>query len=58
MASRPTDKTTLRLFQASRPETSISVPLSILDCTAARFTPTGCIWIFDHNDATPDHHAS
>jgi hypothetical protein len=43
-------------FPTSRPDSEISVPLSILACTAARFTPTGCIWIFHHHDRTPDHH--
>lgn len=56
MVLRPDDKTILRLFPTTRPETPISVPLSILDCTAARFAPTGCIWIFDHHVTMPDHH--
>ncbi|EED12143.1 transferase family protein [Talaromyces stipitatus ATCC 10500] len=55
MDSLAIDEST-RLFPQSRQETPICVPLSILDCTSARFSSTGCIWIFDHHDATPDHH--
>ncbi|RAO73194.1 uncharacterized protein BHQ10_009206 [Talaromyces amestolkiae] len=53
---RPNGNTTLRLFPTTRPEIPISVPLSILDCTSARFAPTGCIWIFDHHVTMPDHY--
>lgn len=54
-APRPAAKTILRLFPTTRSDTPVSVPLSILDCAAARFSPTGCIWIFDHHDTAPDH---
>lgn len=40
------DKT--RLFPSSRPSQRISTPLSILDATVARFSPTGAIFLFDH----------
>ncbi|CAI7582255.1 unnamed protein product [Penicillium bialowiezense] len=35
-----------RLFPAERPPPT-STPLSILDATVVRFTPTGAVWIFD-----------
>jgi Transferase family len=51
--SRPATKTS-RLFPTSQKEGPISVPLSIFDATCARFSPTGCIWIFDHYGETPE----
>lgn len=36
-----------RLFPSPRLTASVSTPLSILDATVARFSPTGAIWLFD-----------
>ncbi|KAK2834956.1 hypothetical protein FQN49_006744 [Arthroderma sp. PD_2] len=45
-----------RLFPSVRPSEPRSIPLSILDATVARFSPTGAIWMFDTpTDATPSH---
>ncbi|KAJ5337839.1 hypothetical protein N7452_004567 [Penicillium brevicompactum] len=41
-----------RLFLTERPPPT-STPLSILDATVVRFTPTGAIWIFDINVDPP-----
>lgn len=36
-----------RVHPSTRPPAPISTPLSVLDATVARFSPTGAIWIFD-----------
>ena len=36
-----------RLFPTSKPKVPQRTPLSILDATVARFTPTGAVWVFD-----------
>lgn len=40
-----------RLFPSHRSPKEISRPLSILDATVARFSPTGAIWLFDNAPA-------
>ncbi|KAJ5294257.1 hypothetical protein N7508_009078 [Penicillium antarcticum] len=42
-----------RLFPRLQ-ESSASTPLSILDATVARFSPTGAIWVFDENPTNFD----
>ncbi|KAF3480963.1 uncharacterized protein GIQ15_06310 [Arthroderma uncinatum] len=43
-----------RVFPSVRPSKPTSTPLSILDATVARFSPTGTIWMFDATtEATP-----
>ncbi|KAK2733088.1 hypothetical protein FQN55_003758 [Onygenales sp. PD_40] len=36
-----------RLFPSPPPSPIVSTPLSILDATVSRFSPTGAIWLFD-----------
>lgn len=36
----------IRLFPLPRPTQPVSAPLSILDATVARFSPTGAVWLF------------
>ncbi|OBT63034.1 hypothetical protein VE03_08144 [Pseudogymnoascus sp. 23342-1-I1] len=45
MASSPPSQK-LRLFPLRRLTAPVSTPLSILDATVARFSPTGAVWLF------------
>ncbi|OKL58267.1 hypothetical protein UA08_06847 [Talaromyces atroroseus] len=45
---------TSRVLPTSQTESPISVPLSIFDATCTRFSPTRCIWLFDHHSDTPE----
>ncbi|KAL5342799.1 transferase family protein [Aspergillus crustosus] len=42
----------IRVYPSRRGTTPTTTPLSILDATVARFSPTGAIWLFDSPEIT------